>query len=597
MAAQVQQLSTTGGPKRVVILGGGFAGVYTAKYLTSMLKGRKDVEVELLSEENYFVFQPLLPEVAAGGISPTNMVNPIRELLPGARFRCCSIKNIDLTNKNVLVQQGTGLSYINVPYDHLVFCMGKVSNFASMPGVAEHALAMKDLGDAFKLRNHVITCLEHADIEPDPQIKKAMLTFAVAGGGFSGVETIGELCEMVSRSLKYFTNIRRDEVSFKLIHAQEEILPEMPVKLRAAARKILEKRGIEFILNKRVKAASPDRVYLNSGDPIMTRTFVCTVGNAINPVARMVITDGHFEESRMNGRAIGLFATDKFMQCIGKSGYWAVGDCAGVPNPNGEGLCPPTAQFAIRQGKACARNILASIDGKERTPFQFKALGSLASLGQHNAVADLMGVKLTGFIAWVAWRAIYLMKLPGLGRQLRVLVDWILDLLLPRDITQLRLYRQDRLKVNHHEPGELIITKGQIGRELYMISSGQVEVFEPATDGKPEEVLITLKERDVFGELALLEDTPRSRSVRSKGPVDVVVMSRADFVQVVKQFAPLEKFFHNLLRERYPDRFPSGQELVKSVADDSVPTVLESPRFVMPSGPPQPRPAAANTRR
>src|SRR5690242_15429654 len=174
---------------RVVILGGGFAGVYTAQALTRLIGGRTDVEVELLSAENYFVFQPLLPEVAAGGIAATHVVNPIREMVPGARFRCCKILNVDVANKRVVVSQGDGRVLESVPYDHLVFALGKVSSFSTMPGAAEHAFAMKDLGDAFKLKNHVLRCLEHADIEPDPEKKAALLTFVVAGGGFSGVET------------------------------------------------------------------------------------------------------------------------------------------------------------------------------------------------------------------------------------------------------------------------------------------------------------------------------------------------------------------------------------------------------------------------
>src|SRR5262249_3242568 len=212
LALAKEALPRPDGPTRVVILGGGFAGVYTAKYLTAMLGSRKDVEVELLSGENYFVFQPLLPEVAARGIAATHVVNPIREIVPKARFRCCAVKTIDLEKKRVLVSQGEGLELVSVPYDHLVFCLGKVTSFASMPGVSEHALAMKDLADAFKLRNHVVRCLELADIETDQAHKRALLTFVVAGGGFSGVETIGEVCELVHRSLKYFPRIAKREI-------------------------------------------------------------------------------------------------------------------------------------------------------------------------------------------------------------------------------------------------------------------------------------------------------------------------------------------------------------------------------------------------
>ncbi len=535
------------GPVRIVVLGGGFAGVYTAKYLTDMLGSRTDVVVELLSEENYFVFQPLLPEVAAGGIAPTHVVNPIREIVPRARFRHCKVRNVDVGKGRVLVSQGEGLELVSVPYDHLVFCLGKVSNFSAMPGVEEHALAMKDLGDAFRLRNHVIRCLELADIEADPEKKRALLTFVVAGGGFSGVETIGELCELVQRSLKYFPTVRREDIVFQLVHSQDVILPEMPRELGLAARRILEKRGIEMVLSARVKAASPEHVYLADGRKIATRTFVCTVGNAPNPIAKHAMQSGGLTEAQVDGRAIGVFSTDEFLQCAGRPGYWAVGDCAGVPSPTGKGLCPPTAQFAIRQARSCAKNILATIDKRPLSPFKFKALGMLASLGQRSAVAEMLGFKLTGFIAWFAWRSVYLSKLPGFVRRLRVALDWTLDLFFPRDITQLQVFRADRLRVNHYEPGELVIRQGQIGRELFLIVKGEVEVVDSLGV-----VIATLGARDVFGERALLEDTPRTASVRAKGPVDVLVMSRGDFRSMVAQLPPMEEYFQKLLEERLP---------------------------------------------
>lgn len=540
-----------GGKTRVVVVGGGFAGVYTAKYLTEMLGRRDDVEVELLSEENYFVFQPLLPEVAAGGIQATHVVNPIRELVPRAQFRCCTIRNIDLPNKRVLVSQGEGLNLVSVPYDHLVFCLGKVTSFASMPGVSDHALAMKDLSDAFKLRNHVIRCLELADIESDEAQKKALLTFVVAGGGFSGVETIGELHELVTRSLKYFPRVRSEDVKFKLVHSQEIILPEMPEKLGRAARSILEGRGIEMILSARVRAASRENVYLVDGRSIPTRTFVCTVGNAPNPIAKHTIATGKFKEAEMNGRPIGVFETDAMLQCVGKPGYWAVGDCAGIPSPSGKGFCPPTAQFAIREAKACAKNILATIDGKPMVTFAFKALGILASLGQRSAVAEMFGIQLTGFIAWFAWRTIYLSKLPGFARRLRVALDWTLDLVFPRDITQLQVFQQKRLNVHHYEPGETIVKKGHVGREFYVILHGEVEIV--SEEAGTDTAIARLGPREVFGEKALLEDTARTATVRALGPVDVLVMSRGDFRSMVTSFPLLEDYFAKLLLERHPD--------------------------------------------
>ncbi|HWO14622.1 MAG TPA: FAD-dependent oxidoreductase [Polyangiaceae bacterium] len=540
--------TTNATPTRVVILGGGFAGVYTARHLLRRLGRRRDVEVELLSEENYFVFQPLLPEVAAGGIAAPHVVNPIRELVPGARFRCCKVVSVDFEQRRVLVSQGAGLELVPVPYDHLVFCLGKVSSFAAMPGVAEHGLAMKDLSDAFRLRNHVVRCLELADIVAEPAAKAALLHFVVAGGGFSGVETIGELSELVSRSLGYFPRIDPSEVRFSLVHSGARILPEMRASLGDAARRILERRGVKMLLGARVRAATPSAVYLADGSVLESRTFVCTVGTAPNPIVGAALASGGFARAELDGRPIAAFATERTLQCVGRRGYWAVGDCAGIPSPTGQGLCPPTGQFALREAALCADNVLRAIDGRPLRDFAFRALGSLASLGRRSAVAELLGVRLTGFLAWFLWRTLYLAKLPGLVRRLRVALDWTLDLLFPRDITQLAVLRHEHLHVHHYEAGEAIVRQGQIGRELFVILSGEVEV---SADGAG--AVARLGARDVFGERALLEDTPRNATVRATRACDVLVLNRSEFHAMVRSLPVLSDYFLDLLRSRHPD--------------------------------------------
>lgn len=565
---------------RVVILGGGFAGVYTAKYLTDLLGRRSDVHVELLSEENYFVFQPLLPEVAAGGVSPSHVVNPIRDIVPKAQFRWSKVERVDVANKLVFASQGEGRELVAVPYDHLVFGLGKVSDFSSMPGVQQHALAMKDLDDAFRLRNHVYRCLELADIEDEPAEKAALLTFVVAGGGFSGVETIGELSEMLHKVLKHFKNIERSELRLVLVHSRDTLLPEMPAPLGDAAKQILSKRGIQMVLNARVKSASPSTVYLNTGVALSTRTFICTVGNAPNPIVKSIIADDNFVEGKSEGRGVGVFETDLELQCTNQTHYWAVGDCAGVPMPGGTGLSPATAQFAIRQAKTAARNILAAIDNtpERRQKFAFKGLGTLASLGSRSAVADMMGVHLKGFIAWFAWRTIYLSKLPGWARRLRVTIDWTLDLFFPRDITQMQTEHQPQLRVEHYEPGELIIEKREIGRELFVIQRGEVEVLSPGADGGAGVLVATLGAGEVFGEKALLTDAPRTANVRAKTAVDVLVLTRGGFSALVQQFAPLEQFFGDLMHRRYPELVGSTQEL-KSIVAPTTPPKAGSTHF------------------
>lgn len=569
-SGEVPQPVSSSRKKRVVVLGGGFGGVYTAKYLTEALGSREDVEVELLSDKNYFVFQPLLPEVAAGGIAPTHVVNPIREIVPRARFRCCRVRWVDVANKRVYVSQGEGLELVAIPYDHVVFALGKVSSFASMPGVEEHGFAMKDLADAFRLRNHVIRQLELADVEADHERRRALLTFVVAGGGFSGTETMGELGELVHRSLRYFPRIGLKDVRFCLVHSQDKLLPELPEKLGVAAQRILQERGIEVILNARVRAASRDRVFLADGMAIPTRTFVCTVGTAPNPVAKHAMTSGGLVEAEIEGRRMGIFAVDAMLACVDKPGHWAVGDDAAVPDPKGNGFCPPTAQFAIREAKTCAANILAAIDGKEPSAFAFEVLGMLASLGQRRAVAQMFGITFSGFFAWFMWRTVYLMKLPGMVRRLRVAIDWSLDLFFPRDITQLDADRPRKLDVRHYEPGEVIVQQGTIGRELFMIAAGDVEVIGE-NRGATSKVLARLGRQDVFGERALLEDTPRTATVRAASAVDVLVMSRDDFRSLVGQFKVLDEHFETMLRTRYPEAMGGTPMLERIEKDDAAP--------------------------
>jgi NADH dehydrogenase len=552
---------------RVVILGGGFAGVYTARYLMRLLGRRRDVHVELLSEENYFVFQPLLPEVAAGGINPNHVVNPIRDMLPSAQFRWCHIVAVDTARNVVMVVQGEGRAMVEVPYDHLVFALGKVADYSSMPGVSEHSLAMKDLDDAFTLRNHMLRCLELADIETDPNEKRALLTFVVGGGGFSGVETIGELSEMLHRCVRSFHNIDFPEVRFCLVHGRGGLLPEMAPDLGKAAERILRARGIEMIFDVRIRAATRHGIHLSNGDFLPTRTFIATIGNTANPVAKNAMKSGGFVEGKIKDRGIGVFETDKYLACTGTPGYWAVGDNAGVPDPRNPGrLCPPTAQFAIREARKCAENILAVIDGRPLAPFRARNLGMLASLGRRSAVADILGVRFSGFFAWLAWRGYYLSQLPGFVRKLRVLLDWVIDLFFPRDIAQIQPAHANHVRVNHYEPGDLIIKKGEIGRELYIIQSGEVEVVRDAGGGN-EGVVARLGRGEVFGEKALLDDAPRNASVCATTPVDVLVISREDFMAMVCQFPVLDEYFENLMRARYPQHLPAETSLFDSVAN------------------------------
>jgi NADH dehydrogenase len=319
-------------------------------------------------------------------------------------------------------------------------------------------------------------------------------------------------------------------------------------------------------LKARVRAATRHGVYLSTGQFVATRTFVCTVGNAANPVVKDILGSGDFVEGLVDGRGVGVFETDLTLRCKGRPGYWAVGDNAGVPDPISGGLCPPTAQYAIREAKTCAQNIIATIDGRPLGQFRFRSFGMLASLGRRAAVAEIMGVRFSGFLAWCAWRGFYLSMLPGAVRRVRVTLDWILDVFFPRDIAQTQTVRSRIVRVDHYEAGEIIIAKGEIGRELFIVRRGEVEVFQPADDGGGEEVITKLHRGDVFGEKALLEDTLRSASVRAKSAVDVLVISREDFTAMVCQFPVLDEYFDKLMKERYPAQVPDAVPISQAIA-------------------------------
>lgn len=533
------------GPPRVVILGGGFAGVHAGRALGKAAL-RNEIQLELITDENHFVFQPLLPEVAAGGIAVGNAVNPIREIVRGAKVRVASVLSVDLATQEVIVASGSERTFERVGFEHLIVATGRQTLLDGIPGARAHGLGMRDLGDAFRLRNHVIDCLERADAETDERERAARLTFVVAGGGFSGVETAGEIHELVSRSLVYYPTLNQTNVRFVVVHSGKELLPEMPQALGQEARRVLASRGIEIWLGARVTAVSRDFVHVKDGRAIATRTFISTVGSSTTNLVQGLLDDG-LEEGIENGRATGRLRTHPDLRSTRNASVWAIGDCAAIPREGG--FCPPTAQFAVRQATRCADNVLRAIRGQVGKPFQFRALGVLASLGQRRAVAQILGIKLTGFIAWVVWRTVYLLKLPSVSRKVRVALDWSLDLLFPRDITQLRTEYPSAFRRSHFEPGEMIVNAGDIARELYVVTSGEVEVLN-ALGG----TITTLGPREIFGERALFEVTTRTASVRAKSAVDVLVLSRRDLSDLIEQMPTVAEHFEGLLRARYPER-------------------------------------------
>lgn len=415
--------------QRIVILGGGFAGVYTALHLERILKRVRGVQITLISDENYLLFTPMLPEVPSSFIEPRHIISPIRAFFRKVRFLNIETVLIDLERRAIIGAHCPACEPYRLEFDHLVLALGSKTHFHNLPGVSEHALPMKTLSDAMALRNHLIDLFEHADMQTDPQMRKAMLTFVVAGGGFAGAETAAEIRDFAHTARRYYPSVRSEEVRVVLVHSGSRVMPEISPVLAGYALKKLRAKGVDVLLNTRVRSASADDVELTDGTKIPARTLVWTAGITPNPLLASL-------PCRRSSH--GRIMVDEFLAVPGYPGVWAVGDCAQIAVSEAGEVHPPSAQHAVQAAKAVSKNVAASIRNATQKPFRYRPYGSLASLGRRSAIAEIGGVRFSGFFAWWLWRTIYLLKLPGLHRKVRVAIDWTLDLFFRRDIVLLK---------------------------------------------------------------------------------------------------------------------------------------------------------------
>ena len=412
-------------PTRVLILGGGFAGVSTAEQLERRFGGSAEVELTLVSETNAMLFTPMLAEVAASSLEASHITSPLRTNLRRTTVVRGRVTAIDLALQRVAVEPTFGLPQ-QLGYDHVVIALGAVSNYLGMAGTAEHAFDFKSIADAVEIRNHVIDCFERADLETDTTERRRLLTFVVAGGGFAGAELAGGLNDFARGMLPYYPRVPRDEVQVVLVHGGERILNELSEPLALYAQRTMAARGVTFRLKTRLKDATADRVVVSDGE-IPTRTLVWTAGTAPNPLLKAL---GVEVDKR------GAVVTAPVMNVPGHDNVWVLGDAAAMPNAATGKPCPPTAQFAIRQAAQLARNLRAVLQGEPLRPFRFAPLGALCVVGHHIACAEIKGLRFSGLFAWLLWRGIYLSKLPSLERKVRVVFDWVVELFFPRDIVQ-----------------------------------------------------------------------------------------------------------------------------------------------------------------
>lgn len=421
-------------PHRVLILGGGFAGVETARHLEKLTRRRDDVEVWLVSRENFTLFTPLLPEVCSGNLEARHCVTALRAQLrrPSSWAVTADVEQIDLDAKQVIVIGGDGdLHRLN--YDSLVIALGGETATFGIKGITEYAVGMKTLADAFALRNRIIEMLERADLEQDPEERRAQLTFVIGGAGFSGVETAGEVEDFVRRVRKrFYPKVPNDELRFHIVELKDRVLPEMPADMGDYATRKLRRRGYEIHLGTAMKEVREDGVVIGDDEFIPSRTVIWTGGVKPAPV----VAESGIEVDK-GGRAVvaPTMATSR-------DGVWALGDCARVPNVDEEGAFhAPTAQNAVREAKRLAKNVLASIDGRpaDVAPFRYDVIGVLASIGAHTGVGVVYGIKVRGWLAWFMWRGYYWSLVPGIGGKARVGLDWFANFLFGSDPVQLKV--------------------------------------------------------------------------------------------------------------------------------------------------------------
>jgi len=417
--------------KRILILGGGFGGLYTALELEKALARNSSFEVVLVNRENFFLFTPMLHEIAASDLDFTHIVNPLRKLLQRVKFFHGEVQAIDLPSRSVRVVHGPGRHAHEIDYDYLVIALGSTTNFYGMPGLRDNAVTMKSLGDAIHLRNQLIDLLEQADFECAIGARQELLSVVVAGGGFAGVETVAAVNDFLRGALRSYPHLTEDLIRIVLVHPGQVILPELGPELGMYAQDKLAKRGVEIRVNTKVIRVSDRDVELDNGETIRTKTVVWTAGTSPNAILEALPC------AKEHGRVV----VNEFMEVLDHSGVWALGDCAFALDPSTGKPYPPTAQHAMREGKIVGRNILATIRTRKKNSFEFSTLGLLAAIGRRSGVANILGVNFSGFVAWFLWRTIYLSKLPRLEKKVRVALDWTLDLLFAKDLVHFMILR------------------------------------------------------------------------------------------------------------------------------------------------------------
>lgn len=433
---------------RILIVGAGFAGTNAARELARLLPRPEHAEITLVDEDDYQLFTPMLTEAAGGEVEARHIARPLSDLPARIKFERGRVTEIDLASRKVTLTSAmengdatesddkdkadkvgaSDSSLRTLAADQLVIALGSAPNFHDIPGVAQHSLTMKSLGDAAAIRDHVLKMLERADAEPEGDERRAFLTFVVGGGGFTGVETMAAVNDLARTRVERCAHVKEQDVRALVVTPEGRLLPELTAELAAYAQRKLEERGVEVRLKTKITGAGEGYVELEGGERIETRTLIWAGGVKPNPVAERL--------DCRHGRHGGI-VVDECCRVPGHPGVWALGDCAEIPKSDSKQTYTPTAQNATREGSRVARNIVASLRGEEPKPFRYQPIGELALVGRHAGVARIYGFNFSGLAAWLLWRAVYWAKMPSGVQRVRILLDWLLDFAFGRPVAAL----------------------------------------------------------------------------------------------------------------------------------------------------------------
>jgi NADH dehydrogenase len=485
-----------------------------------------EVKLTVVSRDNYSTVHGLIAEMLTCKIQPQQINSSVREMIAPAHLHNAEIESVDVSHQRVLTRRSLDGRAYTLQYDHLVVGVGSVEDFCRYAGISDHTFPLKTFADCYRLRSHLVSVLEMASIETNPEERRRLLTFVVAGGNYAGVEVA---CDLVDY-FRFLSRTRYPELKFQefrvaLVEAGPRILPELGKRLPYLVRygeKHVQQLGIEVHLNTGLQAATAEGAVLNSGERMPTRTIITCTGMRSSP-----LLDQFPYERDVRGRLV----TDQFCRVPGAINIWAGGDCAAVPHPDG-GTCPPLAHYAQKAGSNVGANILRATAGKPLKSYSFNGLGEACTLGHRCAIAHMKGIPACGFLAWIGWRFIVLtMFVPSWTRRVRLMFDWWLTLMLGRDVVNPRMDERGAIWHALYEPGQTIVGAGETRRYHYLVESGDVDVV--LSDGNGEAILHSLKAGDYFGDGAPLSP---DCCVRSRTRVRLLAIHRdaADALSAVR---------------------------------------------------------------